>query len=69
MSDAWPEERLAPGTRVEVRQRLDHGWAHGFEVAETQGDQYQLRRVSDRAILPVSFPRAEVRSERSQEPE
>jgi hypothetical protein len=49
---------------VEVRQRFDQGWARGFEVAEVRETGYQLRRLSDGAVLPTEFPEDEVRVER-----
>ena len=52
---------LALGTTVEVRRRFDQAWARGFEVADTEPDGYRLRRRSDGALLPVSFPAADVR--------
>ncbi len=64
MSETRSEEHLPPGTKVEVRQRFDNGWVHGFEVAGAEHDGYRLRRLSDRAILPISFPRSDVRTAR-----
>ena len=58
---ALEPESLAPGTSVEVRRRFDQAWARGFEVAATGGDGYRLRRQSDGALLPVSFPAMDVR--------
>jgi len=55
---------LVAGTKVEVRRRYDHRWARGFEVAAVDGDSYMLRRLSDGAVLPTPFPRAELRRER-----
>lgn len=52
---------LEPGASVEVRRRFDQAWARGFEVASTAEDGYRLRRQSDGAVLPVSFPVADVR--------
>lgn len=54
-------EDLAPGTVVEVQRRFDHGWARGFSVEHIDDDGYTVRRDSDGAILPVTFPAAEVR--------
>jgi hypothetical protein len=56
---------LAPGVRVEVRNRLDGRWSRGFEVIATDDDdRYRLRRLSDGGELPVPFPLSEVRTER-----
>lgn len=49
------------GTAVEVRRRFDQAWAKGFIVAEVDRDGYHLRRNSDGAVLPVGFPRADLR--------
>jgi len=56
---------LALGTSVEVRRRFDQAWARGFEVASASDDGYRLRRQSDGAVLPVSFPPDDVRRSRS----
>jgi hypothetical protein len=58
------EDRLRPGTKVEVRKRFDASWARGFEVAEVVTDGYLVRRLSDGDVLPLAFPPAEVRRER-----
>ena len=52
---------IALGTTVEVRRRFDQAWARGFEVAAAAEDGYRLRRQSDGAVLPVSFPADDVR--------
>ena len=52
---------LALGTTVEVRRRFDRAWARGFEVASASDEGYRLRRQSDGAVLPVSFPPDDVR--------
>ena len=52
---------FAPGTRVEVRSRFRRDWVRGFEVAMTEGLGYRLRRVSDKAVLPVVFARDDLR--------
>ena len=51
----------APGTRVEVRERFMHGWAHGFVVESAEHAQYRLRRVSDNAVLPALVSEEDVR--------
>ena len=60
------------GTRVEVRNRFDAHWSRGFEIAEIierQDDlgaarSYRLKRRSDAAVLPTTFPEYELREER-----
>jgi len=52
---------IEPGTAIEVRRRFDHGWAKGFRVEGRDDAGYIIRRESDGALLPVSFPAAEVR--------
>lgn len=52
---------LPVGTTVEVRRRFDRQWARGFAVAAVGTDSYQVRRLSDGAILPAWFPSDEVR--------
>lgn len=54
-------EPIELGASVEVRRRFDHAWARGFEVADSAADGYRLRRRSDGALLPVSFPADDVR--------
>ena len=63
-SDARADERLEPGTKVEVRRRFDQHWSRGFEVAETVDDGYKVKRLSDGSILPVVFDEDEVRPEK-----
>ena len=58
------DERLRPGTRVEVRKRFDSNWARGFEVADVVEDGYLIRRMSDGDVLPLPFPPDDVRRER-----
>ena len=64
---AEPQTRPAiePGTAVEVRDRFEGRWAGGFEVADTEGDDYVIRRLSDGSVLPVRFRRDDVRRVRS----
>jgi hypothetical protein len=52
---------IAPGSPIEVRRRFDRGWARGFRVECHDDDGYVVRRESDGALLPVTFPAAEVR--------
>ena len=58
------DERLRPGTRVEVRKRFDATWARGFEVADAVEDGYVIRRLSDGHVLPAAFALDDVRRER-----
>lgn len=58
-------DRLRPGTRVEVRTRLDsRRWARGFVVEAGGPDGYVLRRASDGTTMPVRFGPEDVRAER-----
>lgn len=58
---------LAPGTKVEVRRRLDQRWAQGFEVIEAVDGGYRIRRLSDRTELPVVIGSDEVRRARKRD--
>jgi hypothetical protein len=64
--DVVVEERLKPGTRVEVRSRFEDRWSHGFEVAEVLPEGYRLLRLSDLTVLPVEFGEEDVRRQRKQ---
>ena len=46
---------LAVGEDVEVRNRFDDRWIHGFAVAVVGDAAYQLRRLSDGYVLPAWF--------------
>ena len=59
------ERELGVGTRVLVRNRFLAEFAPGFEVAGVTPTGYTIRRVSDGAELPSSFPADEVRADRS----
>jgi hypothetical protein len=52
---------IAEGTEVEVRNRFTGEWSVGFEVVTVLHGTFQVRRLRDRAILPVSFGDREVR--------
>ncbi len=52
---------ITPGTPVEVRSTFDLGWKRGFVVADVDATGYRLRRLSDGAVLPVSFSPEAVR--------
>lgn len=58
------DELLPPGTRVDVRNRLDGGWAKGFEIIDSSDRGYELRRTSDGSALPMTFGFDDVRKER-----
>lgn len=53
--------RLRAGDPVQVCTRFEHRWVHGFSVASSGAEGYQLRRASDGAILPAWFPPSMVR--------
>jgi len=61
MADRVSRPALSVGTDVEVRNRFCATWSRGFEVAESTGDGYRLRRQSDRYVLPAEFRANEVR--------
>jgi hypothetical protein len=61
------EQRLEPGTRVEVRRRFDHHWSRGFEIAEVCDAGYRLKRLSDGSVLPTDFTDDEVRPEKKKQ--
>ena len=56
---------LSVGTAVEVRNRFEDRWTHGFSVAVVGSDAYQLRRLSDGSVLPAWFPASMVRPDRA----
>ena len=47
--------RFDIGELVEVRNRFDDRWIHGFAVAVVGDAAYQLRRMSDGYVLPAWF--------------
>ena len=66
-----PVERGAPatapmavGAEVALRSRFDDRWTHGFAVAVTGEQAYQLRRLSDGHVLPAWFPAHMLRARR-----
>ena len=72
MADLPGSERaprwLAPGTKVEVRNRFDGSWAPGFVVYVVEPDgRYRLTRLSDSSRLPTTFDRDDLRRERSRQ--
>jgi hypothetical protein len=58
---------LAPGTRVDVRNRYQGTWTRGFEVAEFTEGGYRIRRLSDGSILGELFSRDDVRRQRNRQ--
>ena len=56
-------DTLAPGTRVDVRNRFVGGWSHGFEIADHGEDGYVIKRLSDDSILNDVFSEDDVRPE------
>ncbi|MFM7067888.1 MAG: hypothetical protein ACKOYM_00360 [Actinomycetes bacterium] len=59
--DLRDQPGLAVGDAVEVLSRFDARWLRGFSVAVLGTDAYQLRRLSDGAVLPAWFPASHVR--------
>jgi len=53
---------MAPGARVEVFSSFTATWVRGFEIASTFSDGYQVRRLSDRSVLPKTFGIGELRA-------
>lgn len=58
---------LAPGTKVDVRNRYQGTWVRGFEIAEAIGEGYRIRRLSDGSTLAELFARDDVRRERKRQ--
>jgi hypothetical protein len=52
---------LEPGTDVEVKSTFERGWARGFVIEGACDEGYHLRRRSDNAVLPATFPPDAVR--------
>jgi hypothetical protein len=61
MDEGVSRDPISVGAHVEVRNRFCASWSRGFEVAETTGVGYRLRRQSDRYVLPAEFTANEVR--------
>jgi hypothetical protein len=53
---------MAPGARIEVFSSFSGSWVRGFEIAKTLSDGYQVRRLSDRSVLPKTFVSQELRA-------
>ncbi len=59
-----PEMRRHPtldaGTPVKVRNRFDGAWVAGFELVGAKEQSYEVRRRSDRVVLPARFDASEL---------
>jgi hypothetical protein len=66
-ANAQARSPLAPGTKVDVRNRFQGTWSRGFEIAEVTDGGYRLRRMSDGSVLGELFSRDDVRRERSRQ--
>jgi hypothetical protein len=49
------DQSLPAGTPVDVFSRFSDAWTPGFEIAAAVQGGYQLRRASDRSVLPGTF--------------
>jgi hypothetical protein len=49
------EQLIPTGTAVDVFSRFSASWISGFEIATTLNGGYQIRRLSDRSVLPATF--------------
>jgi len=56
-----PDDRLEPGTPVEVLSSFNQVWVGGFDVAAIVAGGYRLRRLCDQAVLPVVFAEDDIR--------
>ena len=52
---------LSVGDDVEVRVAYTGSWSAGFEIASVVDGGYQIRRRSDRMLLPAPTSPADVR--------
>lgn len=52
---------LAPGTGIEVRNKLDGRWSKGFAVHSRVDGGYRIIRVSDGSVLPTLFEDDQIR--------
>jgi hypothetical protein len=59
-----PDQTLPAGTWVAVFSQFSGSWISGFEIATGRDDGYELRRHSDQAVLPKTFPIDDLRVER-----
>ena len=63
-ADIGARTPLAPGTKVDVRNRYQGTWVRGFEVADVTDEGYRIRRLSDGSVLGELFSRDDVCRER-----
>jgi hypothetical protein len=54
---------LSTGTPVQVRNRFDGSWTHGFELTDADDKTAQVQRRSDHVVLPARFDWNELRPE------
>ena len=66
-ADAQTRTPLAPGTKVDVRNRFQGTWVRGFEIAEVTNEGYRIRRMSDGSVLGELFSRDDLRRERTRQ--
>jgi hypothetical protein len=62
MLNAADAPTMRPGTSVEVFSRFTASWVGGFEIVSNLDSGYQLRRISDRSVLPKTFPVDDLRA-------
>jgi hypothetical protein len=43
-----------------VRNRFDGAWVPGFELVDANEQTYEVRRRSDRVVLPARFDESEL---------
>jgi hypothetical protein len=53
---------MVAGTSVEVFVGFSASWVSGFEIARNLDVGYQLRRLSDRSVLPKTFSANDLRT-------
>ncbi|MBA2327258.1 MAG: hypothetical protein H0V95_11520 [Actinobacteria bacterium] len=62
--DIQPSSQLLPpGTAVQVFSHFSAAWIDGFEVATNVDGGHQLRRLSDRSVVPKTFPTEDLRAQ------
>jgi hypothetical protein len=62
MSNTAGAPAIPTGTSVEVFIGFNASWVSGFEIASNVDAGYQLRRLSDRSVLPMTFPANDLRT-------
>jgi hypothetical protein len=62
MSNEADAPTMPAGTSVEVFVGFSASWVSGFEIANNVDVGYQLRRLSDRSVLPKTFPANDLRT-------